>query len=386
MATASASVLGVLGPRSCCRAWTMPLNGHGGAGSTWSQRLLPSIQLTGLPLPTRQWLGAAYARSLSSSQPQSTTHSINTPPLVSTAWLASALEDKSNRIVILDASWQFHSVDEFDRRPTGLFAWLQQVFNPAAAISDEIEQLSPQALFDKHHIKEARFSGLESFTDQLSSLPNMLQSDQEFSKTMGRLGISPEDHVVVYDHMGIYSSQEHGGHFGVLDGGLPKWIREGRALEHTNATINETLYPVPKTTTDIMIEQQELMMHITDFTNSKPYVVLDARSQKRFSGNDGEPRNNIKSGHIPSSINIPYTDLVEHDGTLKNVELLKHEFESRSLDIQRRSFVTMSGSGVSAAIIYLALEVVGHKMERFLFDGSWTEWASGGKSPIKKWN
>ncbi|EGF79301.1 hypothetical protein BATDEDRAFT_25981 [Batrachochytrium dendrobatidis JAM81] len=311
------------------------------------------------------------------------------PPIISAKWLSDALSNNSKNIVVLDVSWHFEEPEDFRATNKGLFGLFRKEPNTPLAPP----RLLPKLEFEKQHIKGARFAGLASFTDQLSTLPNTVMYEHEFSKKMGHLGITPEDHVVVYDSTGTYSSPrawwtlKFFGHdkVSVLDGGLPKWIKEDGALESSMPSITPTLYPEVKENKDMLIECQELKLILTDFTSANPYTLLDTRSQDRFSGRVEEPRPKVKPGYIPSAINIPYTELLEQDGTLKDVNDLALEFESRSIDYHNRSIVTMSGSGVTAAIAYLALEIVGHSKKRRMFDGGWTEWAMGSKNPRKLW-
>nr|KAJ3404879.1 hypothetical protein HK105_003841 [Polyrhizophydium stewartii] len=310
------------------------------------------------------------------------------PALVSTQWLAEQLRGGGRRVVALDASWRFEAPDLLG---IGDDSWIGRLLGRN---SPKLKKPTVSDDFAQRRIRGARFSGLDKFSSELSTMPNMVTENSEFFKALGQLGVSPDDHVVVYDSVGMHSAPrawwvfKYFGHdrVSVLDGGLPKWIREGLPIDEGSKTEPyATTYPAREPRKDMVIGLRELGLSISDFSSAEPLFILDARPVNRFSGWGPEPREQVKSGHIPSSINIPHTMLLSSDGTLMPPPELAELFISRIPDFRRRDIVTMSGSGVTAALLNLALEQAGHMGRRRLFDGSWTQWALHPKGPISTW-
>lgn len=235
---------------------------------------------------------------------------------------------------------------------------------------------------------------MDLVSDQLSSFPHMLPSESSFSYHAGQLGIRKSDTVVCYDSFGIFSAPRIWWMFkvfghenvAVLDGGLKKWIANKNnpietgpppsfeAVEYTG---------VEKRNESLVIDYPELMNNLLDFNNAtKPISMLDARPPGRFAGSDPEPRPNLSSGHAPGSLNLPFGLLLNEDGTMKSKEDLLNVFKEKRVNFDA-PIVTSCGSGVTAAIIFLALDVIGKKGVR-LYDGSWAEYAAMKTSPIQK--
>jgi thiosulfate/3-mercaptopyruvate sulfurtransferase len=220
----------------------------------------------------------------------------------------------------------------------------------------------------------------------------MLPTESSFSEHMGRLGITKNDTVVCYDSFGIFSSPriwwmlKAFGHekVAVLDGGLKKWVADKNPVESTIPTWSSTKYEgVTKRNESLVIDYPELVNNLLNFTaDPNPICMIDARPAGRFSGADLEPRPNLASGHAPGSINIPFGLLLNSDGTMKSKEELIKVFQEKRIDLTN-PIVTSCGSGVTAAIIFLALDIIGKKDVR-LYDGSWAEYASYKTSPIQK--
>jgi len=228
--------------------------------------------------------------------------------------------------------------------------------------------------FAEKHIVGAQFFDIDAVSDQRSDLPHMLPSASQFSEAVGELGINNESTIIVYDSAGLFAAArvwwmfKTFGHQDVriLDGGLPGWENTGGAL--TNQTsryapqnYNASLQPQNLASKRDLIENCE----------AKTKLVLDARSGDRFYGKAPEPRPGLPSGHMPESRSLPFSQLIE-DGKLKRPQQLQALFADVGADANT-SIVTTCGSGVTAAIITLALVESGLDMHA-LYDGAWAEW------------
>jgi thiosulfate/3-mercaptopyruvate sulfurtransferase len=268
--------------------------------------------------------------------------------LVSTEWLAAHLGD----VRVVDASW----------------------YMPA-------EKRQPAREFEQGHIPGAVFFDIDGIADHTTDLPHMLPSPGVFSKAMGALGIGDGETVVVYDGAGIFSAPrvwwtlKAMGHKSVkvLDGGLPKWLREGRAIESGPA------HPKPKFFT--AIPKPEIVRDfgaVMDVVKTGSAQMVDARSASRFTAQEQEPRAGLRSGHMPGALNVHYRKLIADDGTLKPPAELWAAFSDVDLN---RPVVTTCGSGLTAAILMLALAEIG-KHDVALYDGSWTDWGGRPEAPV----
>ncbi|NOX74755.1 MAG: 3-mercaptopyruvate sulfurtransferase [Alphaproteobacteria bacterium] len=264
--------------------------------------------------------------------------------LVSTDWLARHFNDPDLRII--DASW----------------------YLPAA-------NRNPKAEYDAAHIPNARFFDIDEIADAKSDLPHMAPPPEKFISRMRAKGIGDGHQVVVYDGAGIISAARVWWLFhlmdktdtAVLDGGLPKWLAEGREVED--------MPPIERDRHMTVQRNAQLVRNVTQVAAAaklKDAQILDARSEARFKGQAPEPREGLRSGHIPNSKNLPFQELLNSDGTMKSVEGLTDIMAARDIDM-KAPVITTCGSGVTAAIITLALERLGHK-NHSLYDGSWAEW------------
>jgi len=267
--------------------------------------------------------------------------------LISTAWLAEHLADPGVRI--LDASFYLPS-----------------------------ETTDPAEVFTQGHIPGAQFFNIETIADVETELPHMVPSAGRFGRLVSELGVSSTDFVVFYDQRGIFSAprgwwmmQLFGhDHTAVLDGGLPKWRAEGRAIE---AGAPPTP-PAPGVfRPQLRASRLRGIGDMIDNLKTGTEQVLDARAAGRFSGSAPEPRPGLPSGHIPGSRSLPASDLLAPDKTMLPPEELRARFEAAGVD-GTRPVVTSCGTGVSAAVLTLGLKVAGLP-EGALYDGSWTEWA-----------
>ncbi len=231
------------------------------------------------------------------------------------------------------------------------------------------------ALYLRDHIPDAVFFDIEAVSDHSTGLPHTAPSPEAFAAAVGAMGISAEDHVVVYDRQGLFSAARVWWTFKlmghekveVLRGGLPAW-----QILHLPVTAE---VPIPVATTYVPEPKPEIMIVLNELRTALEAaggpVVLDARSKARFDGTAPEPRAGLRSGHMPGARSLPFSELVR-DGVLKPREELEAIFCHLGIT-DGHTVVTSCGSGVTAAIITLALTEVGHPSSR-LYDGSWAEW------------
>ncbi|HEX2146896.1 MAG TPA: 3-mercaptopyruvate sulfurtransferase [Pseudorhizobium sp.] len=228
------------------------------------------------------------------------------------------------------------------------------------------------------HIPGAVRFDHDAVADHSTDLPHMVPSPEIFADAVGKMGIGESDRIVIYDGPGIFSAPRAWWLFRVmgarnvfiLDGGLDGWRAERRALE--------TDVPTPdpaKFTPSFQPEKVIDLARMKAIVDSRSSQVADARSAARFTGSEPEPRQGLRSGHMPGARNLP-SSVFSSGGKLKPVPELRSILQDAGLDLDR-PVVTSCGSGITAAIITLALESVGHE-ENALYDGSWTEW--GGRT------
>jgi thiosulfate/3-mercaptopyruvate sulfurtransferase len=271
--------------------------------------------------------------------------------LVSTEWLAENL--KSPNLALVDGSW----------------------YLPAQNRDAKAEYL-------KAHIPGAVHFDIEEISDHSSSLPHMMPSPEQFARQMGEMGIGDKMTIVVYDGAGLFSAPRvwwmlrvfGAADVRILDGGMPKWSSEGRPTE--GGAIKR---PPSVFTTHFNPAAVADMKRVREALKSGEAQVIDARPAERFSGDAPEIRPGIRSGHMPGALNAPSSTLLDK-GRLKPTNELAQLLDRAGLD-RDRPVITSCGSGVSAAIVSLALDELGQPAKA-LYDGSWTEWASTEGNPI----
>jgi thiosulfate/3-mercaptopyruvate sulfurtransferase len=234
------------------------------------------------------------------------------------------------------------------------------------------------------HIPGARYFDIDEVADPDTDLPHMVPSPGRFAKLMSALGVGNTSRVVFYDQKGLASAARGWwlmGLFGhdaaaVLDGGLPKWLREGRATEAGDPPPSSPGLFRPDYRAARLRGVGDVLGNVTLRTE----LVLDARAAGRFTGAVPEPRAGMRSGHIPGSASVPYTDLLNADGTFRAPEALRARFAAAGADGARR-LMTSCGSGVTACILTLGLRLAGLP-EGAVYDGSWTEWGGRADTPV----
>ncbi len=275
-------------------------------------------------------------------------------PLVSTEWLADHIDAPDLRIV--DASY----------------------YMPG-------EGLDPRQEFELHHIPGSVFFDIDDIADSDSALPHMLPSPQKFSSRVRKLGLGDGLRFVIYDQKGVWSAPRvwwtfrHFGHedVAVLDGGLPKWMDEGREIESGPAQPGERHFTARVNSFTLRDKDQ-----MTSNLQSARDQVLDARPAGHFLGQAPEPRAGLRQGHIPGSLNLPYQQLMHSETrAMRPAAELKDLFTVAGIDLAQ-PVVTTCGSGITAAILALGLTLIGHR-DVALYDGSWAEWGLPGETPIE---
>lgn len=275
--------------------------------------------------------------------------------LVSTEWLARHLDAPDVRTV--DASWYLPDAGR-----------------------------DPKAEYAEAHIPGAVYFDIDEIADAASDLPHMLPSPEKFASRVRKLGLGDGNRIVVYDGAGLFSAARVWWMFrvfghddvAVLDGGLPKWVAEGRPVEALAPMPRERHFTARMNT--LMVRDVEQVRANIEGGREQ---VLDARSAERFAGRAPEPRKGLRGGHIPNSLNLPYGELLDPaTGTMLPAEALAARIGAAGVDMSK-PVVTTCGSGVTAAILYLGLHLLGHA-ELALYDGSWTEWGGREDTPVER--
>ena len=265
--------------------------------------------------------------------------------LVSTDWLEKNLD----KVKIVDCSWHMPQENR-----------------------DGFEEYNSQ------HIKNAIFFDLDKNSKQNTDLPHMLTDKNSWEKIVSEMGIKNEDKIVVYDDSDVVSSCRcwynfiYFGHnperVHVLNGGLKKWKKEHRATNNNLLDIEKSNYKAN--------EKKELVKNKIDIDENislKKFTVIDARSKERFEGKIPEPRKGLRSGSIKNSFCLPFTDLINEDGTFADKDKILEKFKTIKCDL-KNNLVFTCGSGVTASVLALAYSLIDNKYMPTIYDGSWSEY------------
>ena len=274
--------------------------------------------------------------------------------LVSTDWLARHLSAPDLKTV--DGTWHFASLGRDAR-----------------------------AEYAARHIPGAVFFDIDEIADETGTLPHMLPKPEKFAARVRKLGLGDGNRIVVYDSYGMMSAARVWWTFrvmghkdvAVLDGGLPKWMAEGRPVEDTPPPPRERHFTARLN--NVMVKDKAA---IRRNMGKGRFQVLDARSAGRFQGTEPEPWPGRRSGHIPGSRNLPYTDLLDpKDKTFLPGEALAAKFDAAGID-RNKPVVASCGSGITAAVLAFGLHLIGHE-DVAVYDGSWAEWGLPGDTPVE---
>jgi len=276
------------------------------------------------------------------------------PAVVATEWLASTLGRPGLRV--LDGSW----------------------YLPGSG-------RDPAKEYSASHIPGALFFDLDATSDRSVPLPHMLPPPAAFAEAMSALGLSDSDDLVIYDGSGVNLSAPRVwwtfrtfGHdrVSVLDGGIGKWRREHRPIEQGIVTL-----PPGRFTARLDRAAVRDLASVRANIHQGVEQLVDARSTGRFAGLEPEPRPGLRGGHVPGSVNLPFTDLVRPDGTMLPPEELRRRLVEAGIDLSR-PVVATCGSGTSACALVLSLHLIGHT-QTAVYDGAWAEWGGRADTPIE---
>ena len=273
-------------------------------------------------------------------------------PLVSTDWLAEHLQAPDIKLV--DASWYLPS-----------------------------EERDPKAEYAAAHIPGAVFFDIDEISADDTDLPHMLPPPAKFASRAMKLGLGDGARIVVYDGWGVRAAARVWwtlrvmGHEDVvvLDGGLPKWIAEGRPVTDRIPEAQKRHFTV-RLANDLVRDRSQVARSL----ETKREQVVDARPAARFRGEAAEPRPGLKAGHMPGAFNVPMSEMLAPNGVMKSKEALAEVFAQAGVDV-KKPIVTSCGSGITACVLALGLARLG-RWRTAVYDGSWAEWGGADGAPV----
>ena len=273
-------------------------------------------------------------------------------PLVTVDWLMNNMEDPS--LVILDATIKKAGEESKDKAS------------------------------DLKGIKGALFLDMKKkFADVNNDLPNTMPTPEQYIEACKELGITNDSKIVIYDKHGIYSSPRAWwifktmGHkdIAVLNGGFPEWIKNNGPVRNFKKKVKTSVAYNTNVQNNLICDSSLVMIA----KDNKSFLILDARSEGRFDGTSPEPRPELRGGHIPNSINLPYTRLIRDHKFLPQDEL-KYIYDK--INPNRKNLIFSCGSGITACVLALGANIVGHSFGT-VYDGSWSEWGLPSKLPVE---
>jgi thiosulfate/3-mercaptopyruvate sulfurtransferase len=272
--------------------------------------------------------------------------------LVSTEWLARNLSQPDLRIV--DATYYL-----------------------------PMQNKNAKAEYLERHLPGAIFFDLDDISDTASTLPHMLPPPEKFASRVRKLGIGDGNRIVIYDAQGMMSAARVWWMFrifgarevAILDGGLPKWLAEGRPVDDGQVLLQERHFTARLDNTQVRGKDQ-----VRRNIDSKREQVLDARTAGRFHATEPEIWPGRRSGHIPGAYNLPYGQLLKPDMTFKDADTMRALYEGAGIDL-KKPVVTSCGSGITACVLAFGLHLIGHR-DVAVYDGSWAEWGLPGDTPV----
>ncbi len=279
------------------------------------------------------------------------------PALVDTRWVAEHLDDAG--VILLDGSYFLPNTGKSGRDG-----------------------------FEQAHLPGAQFFDIDAVKDAANPLPHMVPPEAVFAEAAGALGISNQTTVIVYDqtHIAMAAARVWWmfrlfGHdaVAVMNGGLPKWLRENRKTEH-GAAATRPSQPFTATLREAMLVDENAVKAASQSTDGQ---IVDARDPERFAGRAPEIRPGIRSGHMPGALNLPFPNLIAPDsGTMLPPDILRQRIADAGIDLSK-PVISSCGSGVTACVLALAAAVIETDQPVAVYDGSWTEWGREGGPPIE---